>query len=754
MDIENRLLRQVREDAQLSQSELAVNLGISQTQISRYEKQPGSIPARLLFKWLQILGLDPSDVFEKESRQELAIDPGKPYERIRMSLQLLDKYVDVQAPSQTPDKVNVRQNRSFPSFDGLKKQIEQLRRKPNVMMAGGFDTGKSYLANTLLGRDILPTSFQPATRVVTVVRHVDDRPEWQDEDVWLFNRDLWHPENTEGEVPIRINTSVLDDEEQCSEHRILAGSHDLLKQYGMHRDDATKAVQTKMKRAHTAVIYTDSALLHACTLIDLPGFGDRPSGKSDDQEKAVAALPYADLILYTSRIKGHLGGQDLVRLNSILRSLRIPEADNEDFPTLGNLFIIGTHADRSISDNDIKTVRQKSIRRLHDHLKTGALGDRSERTGREITPEDLRSQWFPFWSENVERSRPLVERLSYILGDAFPDTHLNDVKTRIQVIQDQSLQHIEELKRFYDEMAEENHERKEAFRQMKARMSQQRSKIQRDRKDIKQLAEDLKRETRKEIAPVIDAILEAETIKTNIKQTFDGKREAKACAPTLVLEQIESEIEPIIQKHTNRFVERVEEYLERFETLAHVGSSGKNQGVNIPFDAQGAFAGGLAGSTVLGGLALWASQLGPLGGYILVAKGVSALSALGFSIGGTAAATAATSAIGGPITLAIGLGTVAALGTWRLLSSSWEERLARKIVSHFEDEGVKEQFLSEINTYWDDTQKAFEVGADAVKEEFEEQTEYLSEAISNEKKAREQAQRCKAARDFYAGLPW
>lgn len=760
MNINSDLLKKAREESNLSQSDLAANLDISRTQISRYEKQPGSIPAQLLFQWLQVLGLDPSDVFQKESKEELALDPGKPYESVHMSLQLLDKYIEVQAPSGRSGMKSELPDEARQALNGLKNQVEHLRQKPNVMMAGGFDTGKSYLANTVLGRDLLPTSFQPATRVVTVVRHVDDRPEWQDEDVWLFSRDIWSPTNAKKGSPTRIDISVLNDHNRCAEHRILAGSPDLLKQYGVHRDDATEAVKAKMKRAHTAVVYTDAPLLHACTLIDLPGFGDRP-GESGDQEKAIATLPYADLILYTSRMKGHLGGQDLVRISSILRSLRSPEAEHKDFPTLGNLFIIGTHADRSISDSDIETVRQKSIGRLNDYLKTSVLRDRSERTGREITTEDMRAQWFPFWSENVERSRPLVERLSHILGEAFPAVHVSNVNSRIESIQDESIQRFDKLENFYDEIAEDSRQKKAALQAMKKYRDEHRSEIQRARASIKQSAQELKQATRTRVGDIIDETLRADAIKADIEQTFSNKREAKDRTPTLVLEQIGSDIKPVLREHTAEFVQRVQKYLNRFETPSQIGSNGEEQKANLLFDAQTAFAGGIAELNALGALSVWASQLGTFRGYMLTSKGVSPLSPLGISLAngigfatGSAAAAAAIASALPIVGTAIGLGAVAAFSKWRLLSSSWEERLARKVVSHFEDESIKERFLTEVDIYWDDTQDAFEVGAETVEKEFKEQVDRLEEMNLNEKEARNQAKQYKAVRDFYAGLPW
>ncbi|HYW18192.1 MAG TPA: hypothetical protein VE956_02585, partial [Nodularia sp. (in: cyanobacteria)] len=74
--------------------------------------------------------------------------------------------------------------------------------------------------------------------------------------------------------------------------------------------------------------------------------------------------------------------------------------------------------------------------------------------------------------------------------------------------------------------------------------------------------------------------------------------------------------------------------------------------VSIPFDTKGAFLGGIAGLGAYGALAAWAAGLGNLGSYILVAKLVSLLSALGISIGGgTAAVISFVAAIGGPIVL-------------------------------------------------------------------------------------------------------
>ena len=811
-DLNPDLLRRAREEAQLSQRDLAANLDISQAQVSHYEKKPGSIPAKLLFQWLKTLGLGPfgglPDLFRESNEDALKLTPGHPYEELRKDLQLLERYIDVGAP----DYVSGDQSSDSPpnalpadlrSTSTLKKHIRRLRQKPIVMMAGGFDTGKSYLANTLMGREILPHSYQPATRVVTVVRHVDDRPEWQNEDVWLFNSDIWTVKKDseddssteedsslgESDPPMEMNISVFDNEDQCDKARILAGSHDLMRQYAVHRNNVTEAVQEKMKQAHTAVVYADAPLLHSCTLVDLPGFGDRPhdgsSYGSTDQEKAIAALPYADIILYASRIVGHLDGQDLLRISSLLGILRAPEADHKDFPTLGNFFIIGTHADRSISDDHLKTkVAESALNRLHSYLSTSVLQDREEYTNREITAEDLRKQWFPFWAENVERSQPLVEHLSYVLGEAFPRVHESDVDERVQSIKREAVRRLDQTIASYQSIARKRDTKKEILETLQERKANKDEDIRHDKEAILQQIDALKQQTEANVNDVVDQMLKEDAIKKYIDKTFDSdlfdgekgaqqpRKEAKTRLPTLFIRKMLSEVEKALSTHTGTLLERVEHYLDRFNQLASMDSKDK-ENIKMPFDAREAFARGRMNVSNTDGLSTQTSPLSLLGEYLPAinktrkAEGQTDLSdenaKLREMMVGAAGAAGAAGAVAGffplisfaafsfPLTLAIGAAT--GFTSWRLLASSWEGRLARKLVSHLESKDIRYQLVQATNVYWDQIREAFKAGAENVDNEFEKQIEQLKNEITEED-ARSKIEDYKAVRDFYAGLPW
>ena len=181
--------------------------------------------------------------------------------------------------------------------------------------------------------------------------------------------------------------------------------------------------------------------------------------------------------------------------------------------------------------------------------------------------------------------------------------------------------------------------------------------------------------------------------------------------------------------------------------------------VRIPFDSKGAFIGGLTGLGGVGALAVWAAALGNLGAYILVAKAVSLLAVLGISIsGGVATAVSFVAAIGGPITLAVGLVAAAAFVGWALFGESWQSRLAKKIVSHFEEQRIVDEFCEAIDEYWTDTAKAFDKGADAVEDKFQAYIQHLREVTSNDTASKKRIEHIlhelRKLQAFFAGIPW
>ena len=742
-----------REKANMTQRDLAKNLSISQAKVSRYESDPGAMPANLLVRWCTTLGVGMEQLLAQDQYAELEVNPGQPYADFHQSLEGAAYYIENQAPDWLPEicESDNGQDVVLPSKDDLLAEIQRLSQKPNVMMAGGFDTGKSFIANTLMGQEVLPVSYQPATKLVIVVRHIDDRPSAHNEEVYFLKESIWTDKV--------IDVAALDNREAIDGNLVQSGPTELLQKYAAHSRDADEAGRdgspegSQVAEIHTAVVYLDAPILRACNIIDIPGFADQLD--SEDEEKAVSALPYAHVVLYASRIKGHLSANDHIRISEILRQLVAPEAEADDFPALGNFFIIGSQADRSVSDEDVAAIQQKGIRRLYTYLESAAIEKRRKsQLGGQLSEEALLRQWFPFWAENVNRSRPLVEQLESILGELYPQVHTTQASAELIEVRKQAEQRSSNAAAEYSLIAQDTDASIRKLEAHEKATSQLLDELENNKESDKilSLIEELKNDSRDSIKGKIDYRLGERYIKKLIERNFESKSEAKKNAHILVLEEIQSSVEEVLEEKSEVLTKEVDKYLGRIEQRFEYEDNDGTR-VKIPFDVGASFAGGIAGAGALGALAFWAAQMGPLGGYILVAKGVGALAAMGFATSGTAATIAAVSAMGGPIVLGLGVGAIVGLTTWRLLSKSWEGRLARKIRSHFKEKEAKKKILARVDAYWEDTTTAFKKGVDSIKSDLKAHQKKLKDSRENKQEAQRLADLYQEAHTYYKAIP-
>jgi hypothetical protein len=200
----------------------------------------------------------------------------------------------------------------------------------------------------------------------------------------------------------------------------------------------------------------------------------------------------------------------------------------------------------------------------------------------------------------------------------------------------------------------------------------------------------------------------------------------------------------------------LQDYNEAAVTWDEVGTSS----VSIPFDARGAFLGGLASAGSLGALGAWAAAMGNLGGYILVAKAAGLLSALGFGVGSTAAVSF-VAAIGGPVTIAVGVAAALFIGVKVLLGDSWQRRLAKRIRTQLEEAQFLAKLRSGADRFWRDTEAAFDSGVNKLESAYSDYLRSLHDLIDtdlsandSEKRLREVLQRLQALQDFFVGIPW
>ena len=150
------------------------------------------------------------------------------------------------------------------------------------------------------------------------------------------------------------------------------------------------------------------------------------------------------------------------------------------------------------------------------------------------------------------------------------------------------------------------------------------------------------KESISEFAEKYETIISVDSIVNIIKtKGFKKKKEDVQLLSNYVNSLIEDAMQTVLKEKSENLSDIIDKYISGFQQSI-LGEKADKIGINtVPFNATRAFATGLTGLATFGGLALWASTLGNLGAYILVAKGVSLLSAIGISVGGTAAAASA-----------------------------------------------------------------------------------------------------------------
>lgn len=731
-------LKKIREAAGLTQEQLAKVLGLDQSRVSRLEASPEDIDYRLLKKWCAALGTTP-DAADEPDAPPPAIDAGDPYGSILSRLDLLQDYCrqgrsEVAALDPSRDELS--------GITELERLTTSLRRKPNIVVTGKFDAGKSMLANSFMGGTALPTRYQPATRLITFVRHSADRPRWmledsRREDVFIlrssFSMDSWEE---------RQNWEVAG---------VAMGGFDTLKDYGTYQgrhDDA---------EATYAVVFVDSPVLRTCNLVDLPGRRNMQDLADEDAERARLAYKFVDVVVFASAINGMLDGMDMLELGALIRSLPPYEQVDAEFPTLGNLFIVATHAAGHVNDTQLSEALDGACERLFEHLGETALKSRGTDSGRKIDQAVLRGRFFPFWFEIERRRAPLHEALRQTLMLDLPRAHRATIRHQLETFRTRTSSHARRQVDSFTRIVEDRQRAREDYERIVEADPARRAAIRRKRAEVLARIDACEKVAVAGVSKTHDAFLNVDRIEAFIRERYskkaDGKSEAQRYAASNLVELIQDQLARDARALSEEMQQEVKGFLGTYER-----ESGTMPTMQIPFDSKGAFLGGIAGAGVVGALSVWAASLGNLGAYILAAKVVSLLSALGIGIpGGTAAVMAFIAAVGGPITVAVGIFVIAGGLIAKFFGESWERRLAKQIEKSLIDARLLTRLTEGTTKYWADTRHAFEAGADAVEKAYLERLEEFRSLFESEDRSVEEAKarlrRAQVLLRFFDGIP-
>ncbi len=730
-------LTRARERAGLTQEQLAELLNVSQSQISKWEANPEEfVTPKIAKEWANATGCSPRDLLfidEADREEAPSADFGDPYKIMNSNIRLLFEYIAA-APAQLAIA-----DTDPPLARNIRLVMHKFSRKPVIAATGVFDAGKSTLLNVLMGKNVLPTSYQPATRLPTYILHDDHKPTWmRDGETVLIVSD------------VGVDALYEEDSTKLRESVIVAlGNTQTLEEFGTHN-----GAYAENTTARAVVVFENAPILRACSFLDLPGYDDSDA----DGRTADLAIGRADALLYLSPANGFLRASDFRRLAHILPTLPYFERCDAGFAPLGNLFIVASHANRQISDRELEEIFRRASDRCWRDLGEGTLPKLSDRTGRRIDAAVIRSRMFPFFRELPERKVQLQNALQDFLCKSMPKIWRELATIRVEAFKKEGKQHFRKLIENWQEslrrmdemhsmlkrMEEQEFERKRSFKESQERL-------------LTKIAE-YSTVMRDKFSSYIDSRLTVNVLTKEITDRYKSKKDAMESVGNYVIDTVQATLNQMCHEY-GEFISNDLERELRDVLPESLGSFGK-LGPFGTFDIKGTFIGGIAGLSTVGALSIWAATCGPLGGYIIVAQAVGWLSALGipFGSGGAATVISFVSAIGGPIVLALGLALVVSLLAWAIFADSWQVNLAKKLIKVFAEKNAKQTWLQFIDDFWAQTHDGVVKGYEVLEKKWQTNLDELRKIVSDPDESRiaieQKIHRFEGIADFFAGLPW
>ena len=368
-------LKSLRTQANLQQKQLAEILEVDQSQISRWENSPDTIPLHVVVSLSKVLGLTVEQLLSG-AEMEAELVPHVEFDEH----QTLERFADalVAVGDSLPGLENRARSGGLKGPGEVHQFIERVVRKPRVLVVGPFDGGKSTFVNTLLQSRTLPVRYQPTTSLVTVLRHLDDRPAWMREPMtdWLAQNIGRQNKPTVMILSKGFDIERFDDEEHVQQHYLTAGDLDLVATIGRHGSGAG------LPDATHAVVFLDAEILRLCDLVDTPG----NDASDEDDMVADSAKTIAHVLVQLNPATGFMDTRQTSHLLPGIRSL----TPYFETPAIDRVFIVASHAHGGISNEQVDDILDGGAARLAAAMQADvdALADTPADAGAALSPRD------------------------------------------------------------------------------------------------------------------------------------------------------------------------------------------------------------------------------------------------------------------------------------------------------------------------------------------------------------------------------
>lgn len=704
-------LKNFRTKIGFSQKELAEAAGISQSTLAGWEQQPENIPFSALTKIANTTGYKVTDMLsfdEKKSdsitKFEIAKNSIFTRETIRNNFSWLE--IKNEQWSQKPENDNPDLKKEFQNIKQLITSGTQENKKLNVAFLGKSDAGKSTMINTLVGEDISPSQWQPATSAIIKLVHLEDRPKKFENSNTIIIR-------TRKNIGF-VSTEMLIDDDFIKDNLLEHGDRDLISEYALH------GMSQIINEDENDTIFTfiDAPLLKGINIIDTPGIatGEHTKGKKDTKASENTRNE-ADVFVYTSVSNQFLQGEDQAYLKTILDIL----PQKTDFTLnrqFSNLFIIASQAHITGTHELEKSdgIFDKALQNLERTLPKDYLSNKNKN----FTANTLRTRFFSFSRDDEELTKKFKDDFSIFISSYLQLNSTNTQKKYTRLFKEFSHE-LDHTALTLLQQGDDLSTVKQEVEQMKKQRTQKHQDIDNFITDGKNKADYYRLQSKEKIKNEYDNIINVDYITELISEKdFKNQKKDKEIISTLVSSTLNEKSNKITEEYSQKFA----------DFLTEISEKNQNKFNFTSFDFTRTFISILAGGTAYGALVFYMSTLGNLGGYILVTQIVGALSAMGISVGGGAVATAFIASIGGPVTLAIGLAVMTTLAAFTVSGLGWKKSFAKKIVKQYEKSGALSEINTSIDNYWEETTNSLTLTGTEMKEKYDLVIEDLKTKLS------------------------
>lgn len=699
-------LRSFREDKLKikTQSAFAELIGVEQSSISRWEKDPDSIPFQIIQRILEKTGASYEELtgWKKPIPNPLIVE--NTWKKADFTKCTLSEYI-----ANALKQIDLPEEQRKAYIDDLSAGINASLIKPKVAIVGRSDTGKSTLINALLGSDKMPTAWTPTTSIAVYIKHISDRPAFIEEDAWVFSNHLGD-ENM-------WNERQLYDEEYCRSWKIAAGGVEILRSFG------TRQGENYDKEAGAAVIFLDAPILKTCDIVDLPGFGTET--ESDD-DITFAAAQKSDVIIYLSQANGFMRIEDITYLKRNISELPVWEdKTSNNLVPLSNLFIVASQAHTVNNGNraQLAEILDVGCKNLLKTLPSGYWTEREKVSGHIYSDEgyaELRARFFAYTTDIQDICKPFNEELTKIL-EVLPVIINERTKAFVRNYVASRKPNLTSEIQKYEGIVAERERYESLLKEIEANeLSRVRDNDAR-KKDVRADISRLHKESVDEFSSYFSSVINVDAlVKLMREKGIKNKKEDVELFGSSIQSMLQAQCDTILKTKSEKLSERTKDYITAFSES--IAKPFEDNSINVDFDAGWAFASALSALGMIGGFGTFLAS---------TISGVLLLTGAGFSLGTSILIGAMGSSIFGPIGIALGLLIAAGLGIVKLFGGGWEKSVAKKIVAALEENNVAAEFRVGISKYWDQTEAAFDQAAAKLDEDWNAYVENLRETINS-----------------------